>query len=287
MPHDEPVVVVESGDGHRFELIDVCPSRVRRTLLLLPGMGISARRYIAFARHLAANGTRVLVHEWRGNGSSSLRASRSSNWGYRELVELDLDAAMAAAVGLAEGDPVVLAGHSLGSQLACLAAVRRPDDLAGLLLIAGGAPHVRVFPWPLRLLLNIVFRVFPLLSALVGHFPGKRLGFAGTEARGVMRDWSRTGRTGSYDLASLDRSYEAGFAGLRVPVLGVRMADDWFVPETSMASLLARLEGCRVTRVLITSERQGAAADHFRWLKSPKASADEIAGWLAALDAER
>lgn len=287
MPHDEPVVAVESGDGHRFELIDVCPPRSRRTLLLLPGMGISARRYIAFARHLAADGTRVLVHEWRGNGSSSLRAARSSDWGYRELVELDLDAAMAAAIGLAEGDPVVLAGHSLGSQLACLAAVRHSDDVAGLVVIAGGAPHVKVFPWPLRLLLNVVFRVFPPLSALVGHFPGKRLGFAGTEARGVMRDWARTGRTGSYDLPSLDRSYEAGFAQLRVPVLAVRMEDDWFVPETSLASLLARLEGCRVERVLITSKRQGAAADHFRWLKSPKPGADEIAGWLDALDAER
>lgn len=287
MPHDEPIVRVESGDGHRFELIDVCPLRVGRTMLLLPGMGISARRYIAFARRVAADGTRVLIHEWRGNGSSSLRAARSSNWGYRELVEFDLDAAMAAAVELAEGDRVVLAGHSLGSQLACLTAVRHPDDVAGLVVIAGGAPHVRVFPWPLRLLLNVVFRAFPLVSALVGHYPGKRLGFAGTEARGVMGDWSRTGLTGSYDLASLDRSYEAGFGRLRIPVLALRMADDWFVPESSLASLLARLDGCRISSVLITSERQGASADHFRWLKSPQPSVDAIAGWLNDVDTAR
>lgn len=279
MPHDQPVVAVESGDGHRFELIDVAPARPSRAMLLMPGMGISARHYIGFARALAERGTRVFIHEWRGNGSSGIRAGNGRDWGYRELVEEDLEAAVQAAAGLA-GTPLWLAGHSLGSQLACLAAARRPERAAGLVLVAGGAPYARIFPWPMRLLLAIVFRVFPIMSGLVGHFPGKRLGFAGTEAHGVMRDWARTGKTGRYDLETLDFDAETALAGLELPVLTVRMEADWFVPPASLEWLLDKLPRCRIERRTVSSRDQGTHADHFHWLESPGASARSFVDWL-------
>lgn len=279
MPHDQPVVEVETGDGHCFELIDVAPAQTGRAMLLLPGMGISARHYIAFARCLAEAGTRVFIHEWRGNGSSSLRAGKGRDWGYRELVEEDLQAAVLASVERVES-PVWLAGHSLGSQLACLAAARRPEHAAGLVLVAGGAPYAPVFPWPMRLLLAIVFRAFPMMSGLVGHFPGKRLGFAGTEAHRVMQDWARTGRTGRYDLDSLDFDAETALARLELPVLTVRMEDDWFVPAASLEWLLAKLAGCRIERRTVSSRDQGTRADHFHWLESPGASARICIDWL-------
>lgn len=279
MPHDQPVVEVESGDGHRFELIDVTPAGAARAMLLLPGMGISARHYIGFARCLADHGTQVFIHEWRGNGSSSLRAGKGRDWGYRELIEEDLHAAVQAATERV-GAPLWLAGHSLGSQLACLAAARKPDSSSGLILIAGGAPYARVFPWPMRVLLAILFRAFPVMSGLVGHFPGKRLGFAGTEAHRVMQDWARTGITGRYDLDTLDFDAENALAGLELPVLTVRMEDDWFVPKASLEWLLAKLPGCRIDRRIVTGGEQGARADHFHWLESPGASARRITEWL-------
>ena len=279
MPHDQPVVEVETGDGHRFELIDVAPPSPARTMLLLPGMGISARHYIAFAKCLAGRGTRVFIHEWRGNGSSSLRAGKGRDWGYRELIELDLEAAQRAVAGRA-GSPVWLGGHSLGSQLACLAAARAPEFAAGLVLIAGGAPFAKVFNWRMRLLLAVVYRAFPLLSGLVGHFPGKRMGFAGTEAHGVMADWARTGRTGRYDLDTLDFAAEAGLGRLKMPVLTVRMEADGWVPPASLEWLLAKLPGCRIERQIITAEAQGRRADHFGWLEAPAASAGAVAEWL-------
>lgn len=279
MPHDEPVIEVESRDGHRFELIDVAPARTERAMLLLPGMGISARHYIAFARGLAERGTRVFIHEWRGNGSSSLRAGKGRDWSYHQLVDEDLGAALEATTGEA-GTRVWLAGHSLGSQLACLAASHRPARTAGLVLVAGGSPCSRVFPWPMRLLLAVVFRAFPVMSGLLGHFPGKRLGFAGTEAHGVIQDWARTGKTGRYDLDSLEFDGEAALAGLELPVLTVRMADDWFVPEASLDWLLAKLEKCSIDRRIVTRRAQGARADHFHWLESPGASSALVAQWL-------
>lgn len=280
MPHDQPVVEVAGHDGHRFELIDVAPAHAAQTMLLLPGMGISARHYIGFAQQLAGTGTRVFIHEWRGNGSSSLRAGKGRDWGYRELIDEDLHAAM-RAIGDRSGNPIWLGGHSLGAQLACLAAARASEQAAGLVLLAGGSPYAPVFPWPMRLTLMIALRAFPLLSGLVGYFPGKRMGFAGSEAHGVMQDWARTARTGRYDLETLDYDPEAALARLELPVLAVRMQDDWFVPESSLDWLLGKIPRCRIERTAITSEAQGSRADHFRWLESPKASAQAVGDWLS------
>ncbi|MGK7295737.1 MAG: alpha/beta fold hydrolase, partial [Candidatus Wenzhouxiangella sp. M2_3B_020] len=191
MPDQQPVIEVRADDGHRFELIDICPARTRRTLLFLPGMGITARHYIGFAKHLAAGRTRVLIHEWRGAGSSDRRAARGSDWGYRELVQYDLSAALDTAVEAAEGEPVWAGGHSLGSQLACITAARAPQRIRGLTLVAGGLPFPPLYPWSMRLKLRALLPIIPLMSKLLGYFPGRRLGFAGSEAHGVMRDWTR------------------------------------------------------------------------------------------------
>jgi len=279
MPHDQPVVRIEAVDGHRFELIDVGSSDAASAMLFLPGMGISARHYIAFARCLAERGMRVFIHEWRGNGSSSVRAGKGCDWGYRELIEVDLEAARRAVAERAAA-PVWLGGHSLGSQLACLAAARRPESVAGLVLIAGGAPFAKVFNWRMRLVLAVVYRAFPMMSGLIGHFPGKRMGFAGTEAHGVMADWARTGRTGRYDLDTLDFEAERALGRLEYPVLTVRMEADGWVPPASLEWLLAKLPECRIQRRVVTTQAQGERADHFGWLESPEASARLVAEWL-------
>ena len=67
---------VASPDGHRASLLARIPATPKTRLLWLPAMGVAARHYLPFAEALATRGIAVFLHEWRGNGSSSLRASR-------------------------------------------------------------------------------------------------------------------------------------------------------------------------------------------------------------------
>lgn len=280
MPHDEHVIPVNADDGHRFELIELGEREAADTLLLIPGMGIPARHYIEFGRALDASGHRVLIHEWRGIGSSSLRAARNCNWGYRELLQSDLAAAVAAARDSAPDARIWLAGHSLGGQLACIAAARASQTVAGVAVIASGAPYFAAYPGRMRWTLRIIFRLFPALAGLVGYFPGRRLGWGGNEARGVISDWARTGRTGRYDLPTLDFNAEAALAGLDCPLLVLRMLDDSWVPQGSVDRLVAKMPRGRTEQRGIERDRQGRRADHFNWLKVPAASAAEVHGWL-------
>lgn len=278
MPHRQPVLAVECEDGHRFELIHVPSPQPRRRLLMLPGMGLTARQYIAFAQALAHHGTEVWVHEWRGLGSSSVRASRLSNWGYQTLLEVDLQASL-AALAADHDQPLFLAGHSLGSQFACLLAARHPDQCRGIAVIAGGAPYWRRFPLWMQAVLIPAFTFMPLVAGLVGHYPGYRLGFAGRESRDVIGDWARTGRTGHYHAPGFSQDMEAAMQTLTHPVLGLRLADDWFVPETSLQFLLDKLPSAQTDTVVVAG-RNGNKADHYSWLKEPAGAAEALNDWL-------
>ncbi|NBB92111.1 MAG: alpha/beta fold hydrolase [Gammaproteobacteria bacterium] len=282
MPHDQPVISVESRDGHDFELIHVAAERPAHSMLFLPGMGLSARLSIRFARALAERGTSVFIHEWRGNGSSSVRASRRTNWGYRELLD-DIEAARQAVAQRAT-DGYLIGGHSLGSQFACLSAAVDSRDCRGLVILAGGSPYWRVFPLPMKSVMITVMFAFPALGSLIGYYPGKRVGFAGNEARDVMADWARSARSGRYEPAGIDFDLEARLHALRLPLLALAMADDWFVPRGSLDWLVGKLDQCEVARRTVTAEKAGEKADHYAWMKQPKPAAEAIEAWLAEID---
>ncbi|MEW5834072.1 MAG: alpha/beta fold hydrolase [Pseudomonadota bacterium] len=276
------VLPVESGDGARADLMLVSPASgrmPRRVLLWLPAMGVPARHYLPLADRLAQQGIATAIHEWRGIGSSDRRAGRRCNWGYRELLELDLAATLAIARAQWPETPMVIGGHSLGGQLGALCAAMHPTAFAGLVLVASGSPFWRAFPR--GLLIRIAYGAAPLLATLRGHLPGRRLGFAGNEARGVTADWARSGRTGRYVVAGLDVDLEHALSRLDLPVLGIRLVDDWLVPPASLDWLLGKLPGASRTCLELGADvLEGQPPDHFAWMKSPAAVAAQVAGWL-------
>jgi len=281
MPHSQPIIPVRAADGHSFELIHARSPEAVARLLFLPGMGLSARQYIAFARSLAAKGIDTLLHEWRGLGSSSLRAARGVNWGYRELLELDLAAAIDAARDASGDKTLLIGGHSLGSQLALLAAAQRRCDCLGLVVVAGGAPYWRCYGGWMRTALRGIFVGMPLIARLFGHYPGRQLGFAGREARGVIDDWAASGKTGEYRPRNVGLDLESHMQALTCPLLSVRMMDDWFVPQASLDWLTDKLSRSTTTQVSISHFDGPGSADHYQWMKQPDSTAAAIAAWWA------
>jgi predicted alpha/beta hydrolase len=280
MAHDQAVVAVEAADGHRFELIHVpAAASTQHRLLCLPGMGLTARQYIPFAQALAQQGIETFIHEWRGLGASSWRAGRSCDWGYQALLEQDL----AAALATLPNQPLIFAGHSLGSQLAAVLAGQHPERCSGIVVIAGGSPWLGSFSGRMRWGLSALFRLMPLLVHPIGHFPGKQLGFAGREARSVMIDWARSGLTGEYQIRGVDADLEAAMRAVQQPVLSVRMVDDWFVTPASAQWLTDKLGGDRKREMVLDATALGLSpdqkADHYVWMRQPERIAADLKGW--------
>ncbi len=275
------VLPVDTGDGHAAELIARVPAAPRMRLLWLPAMGVAARHYLPLADALAARGVAVFLHEWRGNGSSTLRAGRDGDWGYRELLA-DIAASDRAAAAEAPGVTRAIGGHSLGGQLAACHLALQPDTADALWLVASGAPYWRSFGGAGRLAMRLAFALLPRVARRVGWLPGRRLGFAGNEARGVIDDWSRSGLTGDYAAPGVDADLEAGFARFRGEVAVATCTRDWMCPPASAAHLAGKLRSARARSRAFDDAALGVRADHFAWMRAPGAVAD----WLLA-DAAR
>lgn len=240
-------------------------------LLLLPALGTPAHVYRKVVDGLADLGCSGAILEWPGTGAHPTRAARGSDWGYRHLLEQHVLPAI-NAVALADGGsrrPVVLIGHSLGAHLALMARAAGAENLGGIVTIAAGSPYYRVFRFPARIALMYLFNVVRPATALFGYFPGRLLGFAGSEPKTLMREWAHLARMGRLEIDGEDVLTSS--EGLRsMPVRSFSLEGDFYAPYESAVHLLAcaGLPAANVAR-LADAEVRG----HFDWLRAPRASA--------------
>lgn len=263
-------------DGHGYTLLARIPQYPSASLLWLPALGVAARHYLPFAEALAERGIATFLHEWRGSGSSTLRANRSCDWNYRTLLTIDLPMSEAAVTENAPALPRVIGGHSLGGQLACCRLGLSPDTASSLWLVASGAPYWRAFPPPTRYWLPLAYRFLAWLANQRGALPGRRIGFGGEEARGVIGDWARTALSGRYAAHGLDVDLEAAMATATPAVRAIMFADDWLAPASSLHFLLSKMPQARAEVITLDAASLGARADHFVWMKRPEQAASVL-----------
>ena len=272
------VMPLRMADGASADLLLFSPAGAPRAALLwVPALGVAARHYEPLAQALASLGIAVGIHEWRGHGSSDRRAGRRCNWGYKTLLGDDLPTSLAALAGSFPGIRLLAGGHSLGGQLATLLASVSDSPVQGLVLVASGSPYWRRFhPW-----VGLAYVGAPLLAHLVGRLPGRRIGFGGNEARGVIADWSRSGRTGRYTARGMATDFEAAMRRQKAPILALRLRDDWLGPESSLRYLLGKMPDAPSSLGVVgPDDLAGARADHFAWMKMPSRIAMRIGEWL-------
>lgn len=277
-------LVVRAPDGPTSKLLLARSAAERGPLvLIIPALGMEAGYYDRFALQLAERGIHAAAMELRGNGTSSLRASRTVDFGYGDLIAKDLPAAIQVARQAVPGAPLYLLGHSLGGQLATAYAGLEPEaGLQGLIFVASGTPYFRTWGVPERQILWLVGRLFPWLADRVGYFPGKRIGFATREARTVMRDWATLLRRGEFRLRAWEGpDIEKAIAGVELPILSITLEKDIFVPKAVAEHMLAKMPRARIERWHWDPEAEGLPrTHHVRWPRRAEPVVARIAGWL-------
>ena len=269
-------IPVSGSDGHGWELIATLPIDPVAALLWLPALGVPAKHYQPLADALAERGVAVFLHEWRGIGSSNLRASRQHDWGYREILLEDLPCSVDALRQRHDAPVGIIGGHSIGAQFAACYLGMNPEAFAQFWMVASGSPYWRTFPAPKRYLFPLAFQFVPWLADRRGLLHGRRLGFAGNEARTLIRDWARVGLSNRYAAIGVDHDLEAALGGIDVDVRGVLMHDDWFAPRRSLQALLDKMPRSRPSVTMLDSAALGARANHFGWMKHPQAVVDAL-----------
>ncbi|MGY2048746.1 alpha/beta hydrolase family protein [Methylobacterium sp. JK268] len=252
------------------------------TVIVNPATGVLARSYHAYARFLARHGFAVLTYDYRGIGASRPPSLRRCGIRWRDWGELDVDAALRWAHDRRSG-PVAVVGHSIGGVLPGFAAAA---PLADRILTVGAQFAYRKDYAPRhRLRMTAKWHVaMPLVTAVAGYFPGRRLGWLEDLPAGVVYEWSfrRADMAASYP-AHERAGILARFAAVTAPILAVGVTDDAFGTPAAIRRGLRPYTGSPRIQVCLSPDDVGVAAiGHFALFQSRRSGrfwADTLA-WL-------
>lgn len=241
------------------------------TLICLPAMGMRAKYYELFANSLCEKGFNVITADWRGLGHSSIRASRNTDFGYKEFIQ-DLGQLIEFSNNWFPNTKKIIVGHSLGGQIGSLFAARFPDLINGLILITSCSVYYKGWSKWTALKLRFAGTIFHPISIIIGYFPGNKIGFAGKEARTVIRDWSYNARNGNYKLTDSDFDYEKALKRLNKPVMSISIENDYLASRKAVENLYNKFSPeSDISHLHLTSEETGISPlNHFAWAKKPE-----------------
>ena len=246
--------------------------------IVIPAMGVKAKYYESFCSKLNAEEFNVIIADWRGIGDSSIRASRTSDFGYRNLIK-DLKEIVQFGQQRFPNSKTTLIGHSLGGQIASLFTSKYPDKVDDLILIT--ACNVYYKGWENQAQVILAGKLFPVISRLFGYFPGNKIGFSGREARTVMRDWSSNALTGNYQLTGSSFNYDKALQKLEKKILTFSVQNDKLASLNAIDNLLNKFhDNSTITKFHLTSEKtQIEKLNHFNWAKKSDYVVSKIVTW--------
>ncbi|MCE5291603.1 MAG: alpha/beta fold hydrolase [Nocardiaceae bacterium] len=232
------------------------------TLIIWPGMGISASKFRRAAEQFQQRGLYTVTADYPGQPKG---IDRNTAISYPDLA--DSMAEVAAEMRRRRpGQAVYFVSHSMGGQLSAVLESARPGVFDGLALAASGTNHWRRFPLSLLPTLLFVPTFLEVQARLKGYLDGTRAGF-GIQSKQTIIDWARMARTGSW--GKHERSTR------EFPLLALSFPGDNFAPDRAVDGLVAEFPGARVTRKRLDEPR-----GHVGWIKHPSPVVDEVCGWL-------
>jgi len=250
-------------------------------VIILQALGVRVSFYKSLAEALNRYNIHCLLADLRGNGTSSIRPSPTTDFGYYELLTLDIPAIFNAANRIFETHPKYLFGHSLGGQLAALYLSKYPQQARGLIMMTVASPWYKNWTGWRRPAFYAAIHLFSKVSRTLGYFPGHVLQFAGKEAKTLMQDWSHFALTNKIEPRNCPTNYDESLAQLQLPVLSITFEKDSLVPKRAATSFHKKLSSASIVHRHLRRTNPGhPTLGHFNWIKESVYFAQLISQWI-------
>ncbi|MGC6415723.1 MAG: alpha/beta fold hydrolase [Bradymonadia bacterium] len=226
---DEITTSTRDGLKLRIKHIHVPATEACGTLILTHAMMVDSRTFYrrgrGMAEFFATLGWHVFTFDFRGRRGVGPTPVEGGAWGYDDLVEQDLPAALDCIVEQDTPRPLVLGGHSLGghASIASAGAGLLPDDIDAFLLLSTNIWRPSLEPkWWRRIQKALNSRLFDLITSVFGYFPSRRLRFGPCdEAHAYVQDLRRLWVTDRWCSRDGKTDYTEGARRLQTPILSV------------------------------------------------------------------
>jgi predicted alpha/beta hydrolase len=224
------------------------PGAVRGHVLVAGGLGIPQRFYASFAGWLAGRGHRVLTFDLRGVGASRAPEHRRSLRGLQAdmltWAREDFAAAVQALSERALGEPVAVVGHSLGTHHAAMTDAATQRRIGTVVAVAAGSGYWRDWATPSRRRAPLMLHLAaPLITPLLGYFPGRALRMVGDIPGPAMRQWTAWCRHPGFAWGAEPGRVLPSLAAARFRIEAFSFTDDEAMTETCTRKLLAAMPG--------------------------------------------
>jgi predicted alpha/beta hydrolase len=245
-PAAEPLQLVADDGTPLAGMLYGAQGSMKSAVLLAGGLGISQRFYAPFAGYLAQRGHQVMTFDLRGMGASRRPEHRRSLRGLSAdmltWARQDFAAAAQWLASQAPGGQVVLVGHSLGMHHAAMTVPAAQACIASAVSVAAGAGHWRDWaPASRRKAPLMLHLAAPLLTPLLGWFPGRRLGMVGDLPGPAARQWSRWCRHPEFAWGADPDLVMPSLLAARFSIHALSFTDDEAMTENCTRKLLAVL----------------------------------------------
>jgi len=264
-------------------LVTEAAGETQAVFLMLPALGIRVKFYSKLADGLSAHGITTVLVEQRGNGESPYRPGDGSAFGLRDYLDTEIEAATQWVENNFSGVPIYIAGHSLGGHMASLAGALNHERYSGIVRLACGFPYYKDFPQPSSTFIRAMILGIPIMTRLLGYFPGNRLGFGGREYRDLMMDWRLWAKSGLYENHLFPGS-EVAVAAYTKNVISIEFDQDTLAPDAALDRSTGQFKAAAITRLKLGREEQGEYLGHINWGRRPNGVVAALVDWLGSVD---
>lgn len=156
-------------------------------LIINSATAVGQGLYTNYAKFMAENGFHVLTYDYRGIAESRPKKLRGFHASFTDWGAKDVSSVLVYAKENFPNFPIYVLGHSIGGTL--IGMTPKTNLIDKTLTI--GAQTAFYKDWAKgRLKLYVLWHLFfPLMTEMVGYFPGKRLGLLEDVPKGVVQQW--------------------------------------------------------------------------------------------------
>jgi predicted alpha/beta hydrolase len=236
-------VLFAAADGFELRGTWFMPARVGQSapiVVIACGGGIPARYYSRMAKFLAGREMAAFTFDYRGIGESRGRSLKGLEAGVETWAQLDLGAALSVAQAAFPLASLGVIAHSVGAML--IGAARDAPKVSRIVLLGPHTGYWGDYRPRWRWLLYLTWHVLmPIVTKLVGYFPGRALRLGEDLPRQFAMDWARRRRPELLRTANdVQRFGEilAHYGQMRAKTLILSVTDDAFAPPVAAQRLL-------------------------------------------------
>ena len=187
---DSQTLTIPAVDGYPLHARIWRQSEAAAPVVIInPATSVLSRYYSRFASYLHSHGFHVVCYDYRGIGDSRPQQLRHFQANWLDWGGQDFEGVLRYVIGAFPDSPIQLVAHSVGGLLVGLA----PSSHRIERVFAMGSQFAYWPDYAANRRVPMYLRwhiVMPIITALFGYFPGKRLGWLEDTPTGIVQDWN-------------------------------------------------------------------------------------------------